>query len=78
MHKIDEENSSSDEGIEKKEQKTSQSGSTSTLVIDDQEEGKCGYGSWEPRFLQCCNSAKGFLVVYCFLVIVQGLFVFLL
>lgn len=52
----------------------SKSSSTSSLVIVDEEEGKCGYGSCEPGFLQCCNSAKGFLVVYCFLVIVQGIF----
>ena len=41
-------------------------------LVGEEEEGNCGYGSCEPRFLQCCNNAKGFLVVYCFLVIVQG------
>ena len=47
--------------------------STSEIaLVDEEEEGKCGYGGCEPRFLQCCNNAKGFLVIYCFLVIVQG------
>ena len=41
-------------------------------LVGVEDEGNCGYGSCEPKFLRCCNNAKGFLVVYCFLVIVQG------
>ena len=61
-----------DIATKEKKKKSLDSESTVSNVIDDDEEGKCGYGSCEPGFLQCCNSAKGFLVVYCFLVIVQG------
>ena len=41
-------------------------------VYAEEKEGECGYGSCEPKFLQCCNNAKGFLVVFFFLAIVQG------
>ena len=41
-------------------------------LVGEEKEGNCGYGSCEPRFLKCCNNAKGFLAVYCCLVVVQG------
>ena len=56
---------------ENKSTRKSNSTERSIPVFDD-EEGKCGYGSCEPKWLQCCNNAKGFLVCYCFVVIVQG------
>ena len=58
--------------VTNKKKQPSDSESAAPTLIDDGDEGKCGYGSWEPGFLQCCNSAKGFLVIYCFLVVVQG------
>ena len=42
------------------------------LVDEGLDEGNCGYGSCEPGFLRCCNNAKGFLVMYCLSVVVQG------
>jgi len=63
---------SSDEDKTRTDSEVSPSGSELTLEgVED--EGNCGYGSCEPKFLRCCNNAKGFLVVYCFLVIVQGM-----
>ncbi|XP_063820142.1 solute carrier organic anion transporter family member 4C1 [Pseudophryne corroboree] len=35
-------------------------------------EGPCGWGSFTPRFLQCCNNPKGYLVMYSLLAIMQG------
>uniref|UniRef100_A0A8C5M0G3 Solute carrier organic anion transporter family member n=1 Tax=Leptobrachium leishanense TaxID=445787 RepID=A0A8C5M0G3_9ANUR len=39
---------------------------------DEYEEGPCGWGSWTPRWMQCCNNPKGYLVMYSFLAIMQG------
>ncbi|XP_078070846.1 solute carrier organic anion transporter family member 4C1-like [Mustelus asterias] len=36
------------------------------------EEGPCGWGNFTPKCLQCCNNAKGYLVFYSLLGIIQG------
>ena len=45
--------------------------SVSDLMCDE-EEGNCGYGSCEPKWLQVFNNPKGFLVLHCFVLVVQG------
>ncbi|XP_075037478.1 solute carrier organic anion transporter family member 4C1-like [Mixophyes fleayi] len=42
------------------------------LVKEEFKEGPCGWGSFTPRFLQCCNNPKGYLVIYSFLAVMQG------
>ncbi|XP_077318460.1 solute carrier organic anion transporter family member 4C1 [Lithobates pipiens] len=39
---------------------------------EEYEEGPCGWGRFTPRFLQCCNNPKGYLVMYSLLAIMQG------
>ena len=49
------------------------SGSEFSLVEEEEEkEGKCGFGSCQPKFLQCCNNATGYLIIHCLIVLVQG------
>lgn len=36
------------------------------------EEGPCGWGSFQPHYLQLCNTPQGFLVHYCLLALTQG------
>ncbi|XP_063820143.1 solute carrier organic anion transporter family member 4C1-like [Pseudophryne corroboree] len=35
-------------------------------------EGPCGWGSFTPRFLQCCNNPIGYLVMYSLLAVMEG------
>ena len=55
-----------------KDQNKKRSDTSIKPAIVGTEDGSCGYGSWEPGSLQCCNNAKGFLVVICLLITVQG------
>ena len=43
-----------------------------SLIEEKEREGNFGFGSCEPKFLQCCNNAKGFLVMFCLFAVVQG------
>ncbi|XP_076801719.1 solute carrier organic anion transporter family member 4C1-like [Clavelina lepadiformis] len=58
----------------RKEKRRNDSDVTSSSLLEE-DLGRCGWGKFTPDALQCCNSPKGFLVVYCFLVIVQGMLV---
>ncbi|XP_054445998.1 solute carrier organic anion transporter family member 4C1 [Pteronotus mesoamericanus] len=39
------------------------------------EEGPCGWGNFQPKCLQLCNTPQGFLVHYCLLALTQGIVV---
>ncbi|XP_066238004.1 solute carrier organic anion transporter family member 4C1 isoform X1 [Saccopteryx leptura] len=39
------------------------------------EEGPCGWGNFQPRCLQLCNTPRGFLLHYCLLALTQGIVV---
>ncbi|KAM9330944.1 solute carrier organic anion transporter family member 4C1 [Gastrophryne carolinensis] len=47
---------------------------TQDKVINQGEykEGPCGWGSFTPSFLQCCNNPTGYLVLYSLLAVMQG------
>jgi len=53
-----------------KSHKSSLSSNYSVEVEDNA--GECGWLGFNPSCLRCCNNAKGFLVMYCLFVIVQG------
>lgn len=40
--------------------------------LSEYEEGPCGWGSFQPRALQRCNTPRGFLFHYCLLALTQG------
>lgn len=40
--------------------------------LDTFEEGPCGWGSFTPSVIQCCNNPKGYLVFYSLLGVMQG------
>ncbi|KAM8962211.1 solute carrier organic anion transporter family member 4C1 [Pelodytes ibericus] len=40
--------------------------------LEEFQEGPCGWGSFVPRCLQCCNNPKGYLLFYSLLAIMQG------
>ncbi|XP_004420399.1 PREDICTED: solute carrier organic anion transporter family member 4C1 [Ceratotherium simum simum] len=43
--------------------------------LSEFEEGPCGWGSFQPRCLQRCNTPQGFLLHYCLLALSQGVVV---
>ncbi|XP_042106726.1 solute carrier organic anion transporter family member 4C1 [Ovis aries] len=43
--------------------------------LSEYEEGPCGWGSFQPRALQRCNTPRGFLFHYCLLALTQGIVV---
>ncbi|KAB0362427.1 hypothetical protein FD754_006583 [Muntiacus muntjak] len=43
--------------------------------LSEYEEGPYGWGSFQPRALQCCNTPRGFLFHYCLLALTQGIVV---
>ncbi|XP_004586346.2 solute carrier organic anion transporter family member 4C1 [Ochotona princeps] len=43
--------------------------------LSEFEEGPCGWGNFHPRFLQRCNTPRGFLLHYCLLALTQGIVV---
>ena len=39
---------------------------------EEEETMTCGWRGWRPQWLQACNNPKVFLILLCWLVIVQG------
>ena len=47
-------------------------GASELESLSEYEEGPCGWGSFQPRALQRCNTPGGFLFHYCLLALTQG------
>uniref|UniRef100_A0AAA9T256 Solute carrier organic anion transporter family member n=1 Tax=Bos taurus TaxID=9913 RepID=A0AAA9T256_BOVIN len=50
-------------------------GASELESLSEYEEGPCGWGSFQPRALQRCNTPGGFLFHYCLLALTQGIVV---
>ena len=58
--------------LNRNDSEKNRSGLKLSLIEEKEREGNFGFGSCEPKFLQCCNNAKGFLVMFCLYAVVQG------
>ncbi|KAE8635702.1 hypothetical protein XENTR_v10002710 [Xenopus tropicalis] len=56
----------------KKVEEPESSPSLAVASGEEYKEGPCGWGSFTPSCVQCCNNPKGYLVMYSLLAVMQG------